>query len=77
MNTTDKRITLESQGNDLYYVRVAVNYIQENYYKQIVESDIAFAAGTCNRNLRRIFKRHFSTTPCEFLIPMSVKKTTF
>lgn len=64
----------EPCGNGYEYVQKAIQYIDYNYSTAIGISDVAASAGVSRSHLYRLFIRHVSMSPNEYLVRYRVSK---
>lgn len=63
------------QKKDADYIKIAVEYICDNYDKQINVDDIASACGLCKAYLQRLFRKECDTSIKEYLIKYRIEQS--
>ncbi|SHF02931.1 AraC family transcriptional regulator [Clostridium fallax] len=65
-----------TEADDLneFYIREALNFIEENYNRNISVEDISKRCNLSKSYFTRIFKKHMNITPQEFLIHYKMMK---
>ena len=65
--------TSRKQVNE--YIETAVQYIHQNFEKQIEVDDVAAACGLCKQYLQRLFKRERDTSIIAFIIKYRIEQS--
>jgi AraC-like DNA-binding protein len=65
--------TSRKQVNE--YIETAVQYIHQNFEKQIDVDDVAAACGLCKQYLQRLFKRERDTSIVAFIIKYRIEQS--
>lgn len=63
------------QESSRYYAQKAGEYIAHNYAQLITVEDIASYVGVSRSHLFRVFKKHYSASPKEFLSKYRIRKS--